>query len=317
MISLSVSHQNASAPILRDRIDNFYSLPDEALAQAGSLEFSENREGFVEWMERLNYAKHTIQGRKRHLGRFLTWITTQGIEKLEEVKKEHLESYNEYLHTLPFAKQTLESHIGALRLFDTYRHAFGKAPVLTTELKVSRELHIERAVLSVSEINQLFEACSNDLMGKRDQAILVVYYGCGLRSREGRHLEQKDINFDTGLMRIRKGKGYKERYVPMSSGVIRTLREWIGHYHPVFCPKSNIILPGRSGNRIKGEALNKRLKKLAEKADIDKRITLHVLRHSIATHLSKNGMPLESIGMFLGHATIQTTIKYVHVAEGV
>ena len=282
-----------------------------------SDEYLQIIEDFTEWLSRVNYAKATVKCRKRQLRRFLLWLTQNKIPRLEEVRKSHLEAYNLYLHSLPFARQTIEAHIGVLKILNKFRAAYELRPVLTTHLIVTKDVMVQRVVLSKEEVDQLYKACEESIFGHRDKAMLAIYYGCGLRYQEGVHLQITDINFETEVLLVRKGKGYRQRYVPLSSGTKTILKDWLQKYKPLLGIKSNLILPRRDGKRIKGNALNIRLKKLAERAEIDKRVTLHVLRHSIATHLTQNGMELESVSQFLGHLHLQTTMKYVHIAAGI
>ena len=272
-------------------------------------------DGFREWMERINYSKGSVRSRNRHIKSFLQFIASKDITSLEGVSPSDLDEYNAHLHQRPIATTTIEAHISALKLLNQYRELYGQPPVMSKKLKVTKSIQTQRAIVSKSQITAMYEACEDDLYGWRDRVILALYYGCGLRYREGEHVEQRDVNFNTGLLHIRKGKNYRERYVPMSPGVMRELRNWIEHYQSMFSGQTNLILSGRNGKQVKSSALNNRIKKLIEKVGIDKRITLHSLRHSIATHLMEEGMKLEDIGRFLGHVTLETTQKYAHVVE--
>ncbi len=268
---------------------------------------------FTQWMGRINYSKGSVKSRNRHIKLFLQFIASRGITTLEEVSSSDLDQYNVYLHQRPIAAKTIEAHISALKLLNQYRELYGQSPVMSKKLKVTKSLQVQRSIISKSQVNAMYEACEDDPFGWRDRVILALYYGCGLRYREGAHVEQRDVNFNTGLLHIRKGKNYRERYVPMSPGVMRELRNWIEHYQAMFSGQTNLILSGRNGKQVSSSALNDRLKKLIDKVGVHKRITLHSLRHSIATHLMEEGMKLEDIGRFLGHVTLETTQKYAHV----
>jgi site-specific recombinase XerD len=211
--------------------------------------------------------------------------------------------------------RTIEGYISALKLLNQYRGLYGLPPVMSKRLRITKSVKIEREVLSEAEINQLYDCCADDVYGNRDRVILALYYGCGLRYREGAHVEQRDVNFSSGLLHVRKGKNYRERYVPMSKGVMEELRRWVEHYQELFTNQTNLLISSRSGKKIRSSALNNRLRKLLAEARIEKRITLHGLRHSIATHLMEKGMKLEDVGQFLGHVTLETTQIYVHVVD--
>jgi site-specific recombinase XerD len=278
-------------------------------------EYLEVVEGLGEWMERLNYAKGSVRSRQRQIKLFLEFMESKGRENLEEITKEDLDSYNAYLHARPIGMRTIEGYISALKLLNQYRELYGLPPVMSKRLRITKSVEIERVVLSEAEIKQLYDCCKDDVYGCRDRVILALYYGCGLRYREGAHVEQRDVNFSSGLLHVRKGKNYRERYVPMSKGVMEELRRWIAHYRGLFTNQTNLLISSRSGKKIRSNALNTRLGKLLAEARIEKRITLHGLRHSIATHLMEKGMKLEDVGQFLGHVTLETTQIYVHVVE--
>lgn len=140
-----------------------------------------------------------------------------------------------------------------------------------------------------------------------------MYYGCGLRCKEGIHLKPKDVDYNKGLLYVKPSKNYHSRYVPMSQQVIRDIQEYQLYAREVINPESPYLLPGILGDKTNGSYLNRRLKLLLEKAAIPKKVTLHSLRHSIATHLLQQGMELETIGQFLGHRSLEATQIYVRM----
>ena len=276
-------------------------------------EYLEILDGFRTWLTRINYADQTIRGRERHLRKFLEWVEDQGI-KLEEVAAKDLHRYNAYLHSRPIGAKTIEAYLSGLKLFNVYRENYGLPPLIKTRLRIDKEIEMKRVILTLAEINLLYQTCKSDVYGQRDRAILAVFYGCGLRCREGIYLEVQDVDFNTGLAHVRKGKNYRERYVPMSKGVSKELQNWLINYHALFCAKNNWVVPSRLGSQMGGSGLNLRLEKLCSLAEIN-RITLHGLRHSIASHLLQSGMSLENIRLFLGHQSLETTRKYAHILD--
>ena len=144
--------------------------------------------------------------------------------------------------------------------------------------------------------------------------MLGVYYGCGLRRNEGLELDITDIDLNRGLVHVRKGKGSKERFVPIGESVKQDFKDWLsvrGEYQKH--PTEQAFLLSPRGNRISGNALMERLKRLVETAGINKDIGLHSLRHSIATHLLNEGMSLENVSRFLGHGSLENTQIYTHL----
>lgn len=271
-------------------------------------------EGFTEWLTRLNYAKESVRGRSRQLRIFLEWIEEKGINQLQDITQKDLEAYNESLHKRPIRSRTIEGYISVLKLVNEYLENYGEAPIIKTRLTVTKEAKRERTILSKAEINQLYEACENDPWGLRDRIIIAIYYGCGVRCTEGTRLELRDIDFSNDLLHVRKGKNYRERYVPISEGIKKELLHWVNDGQTWFAgEKTNILIPNSRGKTTQSGPLNKRLKLLCDKASINKKITLHCLRHSIATHLLESGMDLEMIGQFLGHVGLEATQVYTRI----
>ena len=157
-------------------------------------------------------------------------------------------------------------------------------------------------------------------MGLRDRAMMAVYYGCGLRRNEGVSLDVSDVLIKEKLLYVQKGKGYRERYVPMSEAVKEDLENYIHvgrncllTYGPQI--KEQALFLSIRGKRMDGNSLIMRLKELVKVARINKSIGLHTLRHSIATHLLQSGMALENVSRFLGHQSLESTQIYTHMVN--
>jgi site-specific recombinase XerD len=145
--------------------------------------------------------------------------------------------------------------------------------------------------------------------------MLSVFYGCGLRLQEGASLELSDILHDRKLLYVRRGKGYKERYVPVAEKSYADIRRYIEEARPELLqrPCAALFLDANKGRPIHKQSLYLRIKALMRKAHITKEAGTHSLRHSIATHLLQSGMKLERIREFLGHAALDSTQIYTHL----
>ncbi len=166
-----------------------------------------------------------------------------------------------------------------------------------------------------SEIKRLYAACASDVLGLRDQAMLSVYYGCGLRRNEGVHLEIKDVDFARSVLCVSKGKNNKARFVPMVGRVISDLKNYLAFSRAILETQvsGNELFIGCRGGALGGTMMARRMHKLKAVAGINKRGSLHALRHSIATHLLAGGMKLEQIAHFLGHSSLASTQIYTHI----
>ena len=172
--------------------------------------------------------------------------------------------------------------------------------------------------LTTEEIKELYKqihTADNYLLGIRDRAMLSIYYGCGLRKKEGLLLETTDIDFTRKLVYVRHPKNKHERYVPMSKQVQEDLENYLYQARPnLLKENTDRLLLTITGNLIEGQSITHRLQVLQNKSTLkDKKITLHLLRHSIATHLLQAGMKLENIALFLGHKSLDSTQLYTHI----
>lgn len=171
-------------------------------------------------------------------------------------------------------------------------------------------------VLTVEEVEQLLER--PDLkkpQGIRDRAILEVLYGSGLRVSELVSLELKDVRLEEGFL-ICKGKGSKERIVPMGRSAVRWVKTYLREVRPLWDKSgSPVLFLTRRGEAFTRQGVWKILKIYGREAGLSEKIHPHVLRHSFATHLLERGADLRSVQMLLGHSQITTTQIYTHVSR--
>jgi integrase/recombinase XerD len=266
---------------------------------------------------------------------FLHYLENNGVNEIQNLKQQDYKNYFNHISTRPnlrrgggLSNQYLNQQIQALeKLYEylTHKGTIGIPPVILKQLKLEKG---NITILNQEEIKQLFEAANQETehprqeaFNARDKAMLVVFYGCGLRRREGSSLQLNDVNFDRRILHVRKGKNYKERLVPFSQSSSKILQEWIYDYRPqlIKSGKEGSLFIGRTGKPMTGGTLYGRLKKLVLLVDNPelqkKEIGLHALRHSIATHLLENGMELQKIQRFLGHSSLESTQIYTHLID--
>jgi integrase/recombinase XerD len=189
--------------------------------------------------------------------------------------------------------------------------------ILDSSARISGTRQGERMFLSKKEIEVLYASCKDDASGIMNRAILSVYYGLGLRRTEGASLDIDDICITNGTVYIRKGKFNKERYVPMNITVYNDIERYITQVRVLLINHENqkderALFISERGIRITGSAVYERLQRLTALAGLKTPLSLHSLRHSIATHLLEAGMALESISSFLGHDSLESTQIYTH-----
>jgi integrase/recombinase XerD len=188
-------------------------------------------------------------------------------------------------------------------------------------MKFKRPKSNSREPLTQEEINKLFEAATT----VREKTLLHLFYSCGLRRTEAVCLNIQDIHFKQQLLYVREGKGAKRRAIPMTGKVAAALENYylnertnIKAHHSLSRPNDGnqeAFILNRIGQRMSGNSYNKAVKEIIRKAGITKEITLHHLRHSIATHLLESGLNIEYVRDFLGHSHLEATQIYAKVQQ--
>lgn len=297
-------------------------------------------QSFKEWLDIQGFADTTVYNLPTHVRELLHYLEAQGVSQIKELEIKHIYAYYEKLKERAHQRRSgglssghLNKHIQALKKFTEYLRKVGRIQLPALKLECKEEDR-SPTFLTEAEIKALFK--SSYLIGERkpntseavigalqsrDRAMLSVYYGCGLRRNEGVHLNLSDINFDSMLLHVRKGKNYKERLVPISKISIKYLKEYIYDHRNQLVKSSTVdaLFLSHRGMRMQGQSLFIRLKLLQQRSGdlnlLEKEIGLHTLRHSIATHLLAAGMGIESISKFLGHSSLESTQIYTHLAR--
>lgn len=283
-------------------------------------EFIRLENAFQKWLRTLNFEPTTINYNPVRVREFFNWLEKQGIKAITEITKPVVLKYFDYLKERKnqtkngkLSKNTLRTHQQSLRRFTRYLRETGQDS-FEVDIQLQGSTRNIKTIFSKEEIKELYSACDSDVLGMRDKAMLAVYYGCGLRRNEGLNLDADDILFNKNLVYVRKGKNYKERYVPMTEGVKEELQNYVDYARPTLMksPVKALFLTVK-GNRLGSNGMAERLQILKDKAEINKEAGLHALRHSIATHLLQSGMELDKIKRFLGHSSLESTQIYTHI----
>jgi len=235
---------------------------------------------------------------------------------LSEINETHVK---EFIYQIAeFAEPATQSRLlSGLRMFFKYLMLENELSYNPMELiespKISRKLP---DVLSVEEIDQMIATIDLSLPeGERNRAIIETLYGCGLRVSELINLHLSDLFFEEGFIKV-TGKGDKQRFVPISDYTQRYINIYIDHIRAkqkIHRDFEDILFLNRRGKQLTRVMIFYIIKDLTAKANINKRVSPHSLRHSFATHLLENGADLRSIQLLLGHESITTTEIYLHL----
>jgi integrase/recombinase XerD len=217
----------------------------------------------------------------------------------------------------PVAAATLQRKAACLRSF--YRHLRREGAMEhdpTADLRGPRKTQRLPQVLTRDEIAKLLsEPKGTEPRALRDRALLEVMYACGLRASEAICLELADFDLDEGVLRAR-GKGSKERLVPIGSQAVEALRTYLGRGRPLLVGLGveQRLFVNRRGKGLTRQGLYKIIQGHARGAGLDDRMSPHTLRHTFATHLLAGGCDLRSLQEMLGHADLATTQIYTHLS---
>ena len=217
----------------------------------------------------------------------------------------------------PVAPATLQRKIACLRSF--YRH-LRREQLLdsdpTSELRAPRSRGRLPKVLTRDEVAHLLaQPRGGSPAAVRDRALLETMYACGLRASEAINLRLSDIDLEAGIVRAR-GKGSKERIVPIGSKAIETLQTYLQQVRPrlVGLRDEQRVFVNLRGGGLSRQGLYKIVQRHARSAGLDAKMSPHTLRHTFATHLLAGGCDLRSLQEMLGHADIGTTQIYTHLS---
>ena len=290
---------------------------------------------FREWLDILGYSHHGIYMLPIHIRELLYYLEQHGIQQIKHLEVSHIRDYYQELKIRSNQRRSgglsnayLNKHLQALYKFSEYLRQTGKLLLPALCIDWEPDDSEEITILTPNEIKLLYKATEGfnagtilEPINSRDRAMLTIYYGCGLRRNEGYHLNVSDINFDRRILRVRNGKNYKERLVPLNKTNANYLQEYVYDWRPMLAKdrKEDAFFIGQRGVRIDTQSMAIRLKILQQRTDDiilqGKNVRLHVLRHSIATHLLQNGMSLELIARFLGHSSLESTQVYTHLIQ--
>lgn len=274
---------------------------------------------------------------RNHLTAFLVWLRGQGVTDLRRVTPEQLHSYQRHLVTVRYRRSKAEGApkkpLAARTRYDMlasvcrfFRWAVSERLLLadpTGRIELGTRLRFQPGnVLSEDEARALLEAPDTDTrIGLRDRALLELLYSTGLRRAEVAALELADIDFAGGTVFVSCGKGGRSRVVPLGERAAAVLRRYVETARPHFVRRPAVAALflaaehcGNTGNHLSAAAIKDRIGILARRAGIARNITPHALRHSLATHLLRAGASLRHVQAILGHARIDTTEAYTHLA---
>lgn len=264
-----------------------------------------------------NVSPHTLRNYLSDLNQFEDYLKAMlekdklTIEDISNIDHIRIRAFLSNLFEKGIGKASLARKISSLRTFLNYLNKENKISSNPAKMVATpRQDKPLPGFLSIDEMDRLLNApVGDEVLTLRDRAILETFYSCGLRIAEVAAVNIEDVNLSENLIRV-KGKGRKERIVPIGSKAVEAIRKYIAdcglrNETPLFLNKSGHRITTRSIHRIV-----EKYKKISGLWDM----TPHSIRHSFATHLLNGGADLRSVQEMLGHASLSTTQRYTHVS---
>lgn len=275
-------------------------------------------QGFAGYLElERNASANTIVSYVRDVTQFARYLLEVEEVALPQVATEHIERYMGYMSGKGKSASSIARSVASLKSY--YGYLQNRGVVRYNPAKDAIPVRTERKlpqILTGKEVERFLEQpqCV-DAKGYRDHAMLELLYATGIRVSELIGLNVGDVNLPGSYIRC-ASRG-KERVIPLYPGAVKALADYVKEIRPqmVLSPKEQALFVNMSGERMSRQGFWKIIKYYQGKAQIDKDITPHTLRHSFAAHLLENGADLRSIQEMLGHADISSTQIYSHMVK--
>lgn len=252
---------------------------------------------------------------------FLYYLEQQGKTKLTQITQKVVTQYFEYLKTRPLCTRKGNLSVGSqlkhreamLRFIEFVQNAGkGKSSI---KIKSLKQKTTPKQILLEDEVQELFRVCDDTLLGIRDKAILSLLYGCGLRRKEVLNLTVDAIDLNKNRIHIKTSKTGYGREVVMSKTVKQHIENYLFNVRNLMLDMQTdiqILLITERGTAMSNSALAKMMDRVNSKLTIEKKVTCHLLRHTIATHLHRY-LSLQDVAKFLGHRNLDSTMIYTHL----
>ena len=278
-----------------------------------------------------NVSPHTVRAYESDVTQYLAWVAAETGKKMSELRPADLDMMSVRGHVADLnragkARSSVARKLSGLRTFVKYLRREEIIDHDPTAMAVApkRDQTIPTH-LSEPEIERLIETPNTgDPLGRRDRAILELFYASGLRLSELVAIDLEDLNLSERMVRV-MGKGGKERLVPFNQSTLAAIKAWmkdragmLGNRDPGTGNRKNKrqldpLFVNYRGTRLTGRSVDRLLRRYVAQCSTRMGISPHALRHSFATHLLQRGADLRAIQELLGHARLSTTQRYTHV----
>jgi integrase/recombinase XerD len=280
---------------------------------------------FLEYLSVKGYSEETAAKSRIAINAFIRWCEERGIARTAEVTRPLLVRYQRHLYhyrtkvgrPLSFRSQ----HFALVRLRSFFRYLARNNLILynpASDLELPRlDRRLPQYVLSASEAETVInQADTTTSLGIRDRAILETFYSTGIRRMELARLRLFDLDAERGTVMVRQGKGKKDRMIPIGERALGWIGKYIADVRPTLVvePDEGTLFLSSYGELLSGSGLSLMVREYVEKANVGKKGSCHLFRHTMATLMLEGGADIRFIQAMLGHAELSTTQIYTQVS---
>lgn len=282
------------------------------------------RDSYLDQLAARNYSEGTIEGRRDSIKVFLNWCAERDLSRASQITRPILEAYQRWLwkYTKADGKRlgwsTQRQRVSTLK--DWFKWLTKQNVLIhnpASEIELPRmEKRLPGAALTLVQVEALMAVPTlADPLGLRDRAMLELFYSCGLRRTELCRLELPDFNADRRTIHVRRGKGKKDRMVPVGECAVQWMEKYLVEVRPRLCldTRTQAVFLTGYGGPFNPDVVSRMVSKLMEAAGLSGKGSCHMLRHTCATHMLEGGADIRYIQQLLGHEKLETTAIYTEV----
>lgn len=259
-------------------------------------------------LQTLGYSENGIYSRLQAIKNCIRFT----VKEQKNIQSKDIRNYFTHLQLKGLHSSTIQHYYHDIQQYfiwlEREKH-INKNPFNRYDLHIKKQQKTSYAIVSQEEIKHLYKACNT----LQETVIIHLCYGCGLRALELQRINIEDINLNNQTLIVQKGKNNKRRTIPLNTRLTADIQQYLEQRKQAETSDTKALLLNKKEVRLKHYTARTILHQIVKRANINKRITLHGLRHSIATHLLENGVSIEKVSLFLGHSQLETTEIYTRV----
>lgn len=281
---------------------------------------------FLRWQAEKNYSPKTIENREVYLRYFIQWCDERGLSKPQEITKPIIERYQRYLFLYRKERDgeplsTRSQHVRVVPIRAWFKWLARQNHILynpASDIEMPRlERRLPKHILTVAESETILRQPDlKTATGLRDRVILETLYSTGMRRMELINLKLYDLDGDRGTVMVRQGKGRKDRMIPIGARALAWIEKYRHEVRPglVMATDEGHVFLTHLGEAFTPNRLTQLVRDYIDVADIGKRGSCHLFRHTMATLMLENGADVRFIQAMLGHVSLETTQIYTQVS---